>query len=376
MDNRLKKFLSSYDELYVPSLDDRIREFTHKRVVIYGAGSFGIYIYKILKEHGIAVEAFLDQAAPPGAVTCGVMTSVANSPLLDTTWKKQVTVVLALSKDYISKREVIASITACGFDNVIDAQSIRCFDVTFDNKGEPINPKRYVERMTDNIYKALDLLSDDESREIYVQNVISHLGRDYSNCIESVGVKQYFPVLPRTKGYSRFIDCGGYTGDTITNLIKEASVDAIASFEPNAELFSTLSRTVDTMRKVVPEVYLYPCAVSDKTSISKFILDGGSSRLTDSESGVYVQSVAIDDVLKGFKPTFIKMDIEGAEPYAIIGAKYTIQEHVPDLAISVYHNINHLWDIPLLINCLADYDMYLRVHSSYTMETILYGVAK
>ena len=42
---------------------------------------------------------------------------------------------------------------------------------------------------------------------------------------------------------------------------------------------------------------------------------------------------------------FIKMDIEGAEPKALIGAERTIREHRPQLAISVYHDLKHFASI-------------------------------
>ena len=48
-------------------------------------------------------------------------------------------------------------------------------------------------------------------------------------------------------------------------------------------------------------------------------------------------------------PQFIKMDIEGAELEALQGAKYLINSNRPDLAISVYHSPNYLWDILLYI---------------------------
>ena len=95
-----------------------------------------------------------------------------------------------------------------------------------------------------------------------------------------------------------------------------------------------------------------------------------------SESGnTFLQCVSLDEILPNFIPTFIKMDIEGAEIEAIKGACSTISKHKPDLAISVYHKIDHLWKIPLLLKSLKNnYKFYLRSYEHFNQETVLYAV--
>jgi hypothetical protein len=44
------------------------------------------------------------------------------------------------------------------------------------------------------------------------------------------------------------------------------------------------------------------------------------------------------------------MDIEGAEPAALVGAENHIRRSHPKLAISLYHLTNHLLEIPSLIH--------------------------
>jgi hypothetical protein len=82
----------------------------------------------------------------------------------------------------------------------------------------------------------------------------------------------------------------------------------------------------------------------------------------------------LDDVLSDFIPTFIKMDIEGAEYEALLGAKKMIQNYRPDLAISVYHSIIDFCRIPLLINGWnLGYKFYLRCHEVSNQEIVLYA---
>ena len=70
---------------------------------------------------------------------------------------------------------------------------------------------------------------------------------------------------------------------------------------------------------------------------------------------------------------FLKMDIEGAEPHAIIGAKKLISNNSVNLAISIYHNPEDLFNIPLMISELnKNYDYYLRQHGNDSMDLVLY----
>jgi hypothetical protein len=56
--------------------------------------------------------------------------------------------------------------------------------------------------------------------------------------------------------------------------------------------------------------------------------------------------------LPTFRPTFIKLDVEGAEPEALIGGRQTITSHRPTLAVSAYHQPDHLWSLIHAIDAL------------------------
>jgi hypothetical protein len=130
-------------------------------------------------------------------------------------------------------------------------------------------------------------------------------------------------------------------------------------------------------QRIASEQILLPCGVWGKTEMLRFN-SGIQSTCGISESGdTYIQGVAIDDSIRDFHPTFVKMDVEGAEYEALIGAKSTLIECVPDLAISVYHRIDHMWEIPLLVKSMVpDYAFYLRCHGQHGVETIMYAVQR
>ena len=89
------------------------------------------------------------------------------------------------------------------------------------------------------------------------------------------------------------------------------------------------------------------------------------------------ECITIDSMLKDAAPTFIKMDIEGAEIQALKGAREHIINDNPAMAICVYHRVDDLWKIPAYIRDVnPNYRFYLRHYSYYNTETVLYCIPK
>jgi hypothetical protein len=102
--------------------------------------------------------------------------------------------------------------------------------------------------------------------------------------------------------------------------------------------------------------------------------DGTSSKLSASGLSL-VPVVALDDILHGQPINLIKLDIEGAEPEALRGARRLIEKYRPGLAVCLYHHPHHLWAIPLWIKELnLNYHLYCRTHAQNTFETVLYAI--
>ena len=111
---------------------------------------------------------------------------------------------------------------------------------------------------------------------------------------------------------------------------------------------------------------------------------GGSLRFRDDASrgaifaddgDIEMPVTTIDDVLGGRKLTYIKMNIEGAEPDALRGGQKSIRKWLPRLAISVYHRPADLWQIPKqVLELNSGYELYLRQHDGGIIETVLYAL--
>jgi FkbM family methyltransferase len=180
----------------------------------------------------------------------------------------------------------------------------------------------------------------------------------------------------------RLVDCGAFDGDTLRDAARrdregEIKLQAIAAFEPDAGNFASLAQSA---REVSCETLLWPCGVWRRSETLRFRADGtaASALSQDDHFGdgeTVVSCVALDDALRGWKPTLLKMDIEGAEPDALDGARELIAQARPALAICAYHRAAHLWTLAQQIRQWDfGYDFFLRSHGYNGFDTVLYGV--
>jgi len=361
--------LSNKDMINLPAY---LKQLADKPLYLYGAGCFGKELYEVLQQHGYGIEGFIDRDAATIKEYCGC--SVFQPQLLAD--KTSCRVVISIVMDKLSRKQLEESLHSMGFCDIVDGQSIRAHYVYGDDIASERNRSEYFSAFYEMMEHVDSLWADEESRQTYRRNLTAHLQRDYSDCIQTEDDQYFVKSIPLAKGFSRFIDCGAYIGDTLQALSKtEKAIEAIAGFEPNLNNFRRMSEVYDKeLRRFVKQGVLFPCGVAGETKLQHFNLAGGSSAIIQN-GGEIIQCVALDDVLKDFSPTFIKMDIEGVEYEALQGARNMIEKYKPDLAIAVYHSIDHFYTIPSLIHSWnLGYKFYLRTHSSCCMETILYAV--
>ena len=110
-----------------------------------------------------------------------------------------------------------------------------------------------------------------------------------------------------------------------------------------------------------------------------YLDNGNASRVGD--EGKYpntVSTTSIDETVDKagiHKVDFIKMDIEGAELSALMGAKNTIKKFKPNLAICVYHKKDDLIEIPKYIKSInPGYDLYFNYYTDIGWEAVIYAV--
>jgi len=174
------------------------------------------------------------------------------------------------------------------------------------------------------------------------------------------------------------VDCGAYRGDTLEALLAaRVAIEASAHFEPDLDNFAALASVLrERLAGTRTEAVAWPCAVDARAHAVRFDHDGAEAGRVSATGSSTVPAVALDDVLIGWRPTFIKMDIEGSEVEGLLGARGVIAAASPNLALCVYHRPEHLWTIPLLLASwpeMAGYRYYLRSHGFDGFDTVLYA---
>lgn len=182
-------------------------------------------------------------------------------------------------------------------------------------------------------------------------------------------VKSIFPdyyepdIFPNNKG-DVFVDVGAYTGDSIQSYVSMYGTGyrKIYAFEISEESVRQLKENTRDLHDVTiiqkgagaekSVMYLNSNASSDSANRAE-AGNGG-------DAGTEVEIATIDDEIQDI-PTFIKMDIEGAEQDALLGCQKTISSHHPKLAICTYHGYEDIWKVPFMIDCMyPDYKFYMR----------------
>lgn len=222
--------------------------------------------------------------------------------------------------------------------------------------------------------------SDEKSRDEYFKVLRWFLAESEETIVDhDPAIETYFPEgLWTTNDQEHFVDCGAFDGDSVLYLLRKSEFQfkAVTAFEPDPGNFEKLQNNVAQLsEKDREKIRVVNAAVGASPSVLNFsVLGSAGSSVAD--DGVFtVKCVTLDEELRDRPPTFLKMDIEGYELEALAGARSVIALHAPILAITTYHKIEHLWQIPLLVKSFRpDYRLYLRRYAEDCWETVCYAV--
>ncbi|WP_049945709.1 FkbM family methyltransferase [Butyrivibrio sp. LC3010] len=175
-----------------------------------------------------------------------------------------------------------------------------------------------------------------------------------------------------------FVDGGAYDGATCDRFIEWCSgnYNSIYAFEPDKRNYERLNKKVKDNNLLMPKMHLINRGLWSKETTLSFSESGTQgSHITEGEGTIQIKTAAIDDVIKDDKVTFIKLDVEGAEKEALLGAEEIIRRDHPRMAISIYHKPEDIWELPELVLSLNnDYKLWLRHYQLSECETILYAL--
>lgn len=178
------------------------------------------------------------------------------------------------------------------------------------------------------------------------------------------------------------LDLGGCWGDTALYFANEVGPKGkVYTFEFLPKNLSILRRNLGLNPELAPRVDVVENPVWEQGGKMLYYLDNGpGSKVSDepvSSEYVPVSTVSVDGFVheRGLKRVdFIKMDIEGAEPWALRGCAATIKAHKPRLAISLYHALSDFGDVPRIIDSLGvKYRYHLGHFTIHSEETVLFA---
>ena len=311
--------LNSDMQVYI----EKIQKGAH--VMIYGAGVAGHYLFGRFKGFGVNVDCFIDQDESKGPVD------------------GQTGIKVITEKELIDNKELYGGKTVV---------------ISY-----PVKPVAHEVRK-----RLIDEIGIDE------KNIIMGIF-DWRN-----NQGQYFDYFAPGEN-EVFVDCGCFDGATCFNFAGwcgSKGFEHIYSFEADPKNYEKSKELLAPLGKCE----LFPYGTSDSNKKVYFASDAFETSCIISreeaekknfEGVTEIETVALDDVLAGKRVTFIKMDIEGAEYEALMGAKKLIMENHPRMAISVYHKFEDFVTLAdLVLSMHPDYRIAYRHYGFDDLETVMY----
>jgi FkbM family methyltransferase len=332
-------------------------ELKKKPVILYGAGTLSGFVTEHLAKYNVGIECFCDTFRS-GTHATGL--PIISADRLNDMYPDAFVVVTselhgASILNTLQKIECKSKIYT--FDELL------CFYTIPFGDFEP---------HTDGFEWAYERYADEVSKRNVVDLMRTRL---LGTPMAPSASPQYFEtdVCPLTER-EVFVDGGCFIGDTAEEFIKQTRgmFTHIYGFEPDEgnikKAMSALSRydNVDVIRG----------GLWHTTNISKFASGGfGGSRFSE-DGDTTARTYGLDDFFGDKQPpTFIKMDIEGAELDALNGASELIKTCKPKQAICVYHKIQDMYALlRRILELNPGYTLTLRHYSRWYAESVCYAV--
>jgi FkbM family methyltransferase len=191
------------------------------------------------------------------------------------------------------------------------------------------------------------------------------------DAFEFLPEQQYFENFLPLGENEVFIDGGGFDGDTALRFSKFCpSYKEIHLFEPCRSTYEKALSNTEHLKNC----HYYNQGLYSATKSLSFQADQGSSNTISNEGSESISVTSLDSI-NGLAPTFIKLDIEGAELEALKGMEGYIRSHHPKLAIAIYHKARDFWELPEYVFSLYEgYSLLVRHYTEGWAETVMYFV--
>jgi FkbM family methyltransferase len=242
-----------------------------------------------------------------------------------------------------------------------------------------LGSRRIYRNHLDSLSELYALLADEKSKAL-LGSVLGYraLGRPEDHPVGQPE-ESYFPLdVPRWSEPLDWVDGGACDGDSLRSFpLDRYRCPNVYAFEPDPSNYEKLQISLRDFQRRSPQTHghSWPAGLGKEKGILKFKTGLGLGSAASVEGETECSIVRLDDELENRPVNLIKLDIEGAEPDALLGAEEIIRKQKPGLAICIYHTPAHLWEIPLdLAQRHPGYRYYLRCHGQSSFDLVLYAL--
>ncbi len=202
-----------------------------------------------------------------------------------------------------------------------------------------------------------------------------------------VALEHYFEFINKN-AIKTAIDGGGLDGFTALTFIQNfPNIEKVYMFEPCYDNFK--DNIIDLIIKDEKRIEIIKKGLWKEETTLEFREETqakGGSAIVETKPDTHrphkiikIETVNIDNFAaeRGLKIDYIKLDVENAEINVLKGAKRTLIEQRPQLAISIYHSDEHFYTIPLMLQeWLTNYEFRLGHYLGCNLDTVLYAIPK
>ena len=319
-------------------------EVTKKPVVLYGMGNGADKIISVCEKYGIKISGVFasDSFVRPKTFhgMCVTDYSTAKNAFGD------MTVLLCFGT---SLPEVIENIKRIANETELYAPDVPVW-------GDTLFCREYYEQRKSEFDEIYTRLADGTSRKVFENLIKYKLSGKIKYLFDcETAEDEVFNSFLKLTDCETYLDLGAYRGDTVKSFMSRVKdFNKIVAVEPDRKSFYKLCAATSHLENIT----CINAYAADRVGNQTFSMDGsrGSGAAAVGEE---IQCISADSL--NTAPTFIKMDIEGAEIEAINGAENTILRHKPKMQIAAYHKSGDLVDIPkAVVKIRNDYKIYLR----------------
>lgn len=333
----------------------------NKPIVLYGMGNGADKIINVLESHGISFDGVF---ASDGFVRDKVFHGFKISSYAELKEKfGDMIVLLCFGSD---REEVLQNVKRIAGESELYAPDVPVI-------GGEIFSEKYLKDNANELKWVYERLCDDLSRKTFENTVKYKLTGKIEYLLEcETNVDEPYESFLKFSENERFLDLGAYNGDTVLDFVHRVNkYDKIIAVEPDSKTFKKLLKNTENIKNTECKNLCISSFVGEAPFGMKH---GRNSKAFTGD--VLAKFVTIDHIVGDRGVSYIKMDIEGEELNAILGAEHTIKHFSPKMLISCYHRTEDILTLPKAVfDIKKDYKLYMRhFHSLPAWDTNYYFI--